>query len=104
MKVVVDGTTDEVRIEDAENLQGLSVELHEVDAERADELLDDLGRIEGEHAWLNIHLLHARTPTPRSCSWDGRFVQTMEYAARKGWTDETGSFVRAHIETLNAQV
>jgi hypothetical protein len=86
-----------VTVDDAEDLKALSVELRGCSPEQASGLLGRLGRIEGSHAWLDIGELHALAPQPRSCSWDGRFQQAMAYAQRQGWTDPTGTFVRAHI-------
>jgi hypothetical protein len=103
MKVVVDGPASVVSISDAEDLDGLSVVLLEVSAERASELIGDLGRIEGDHVWLSIQSLLELSPKPRSCSWDARFAKTMADAQKSGWTDPTARFVRAHIEPSNVQ-
>lgn len=97
MKLVVHGAAGNVAVDEAEDLNKLSVELRECSAEQASALLDGLGRIEGTHAWLNIDALRAISPKPRSCSWDERFRKAMAYAGRRGWTDPTGSFVRAHV-------
>jgi hypothetical protein len=104
MKVVIDGFASLAAIEDAEDLDRLSVVLVGVGAERAAELIGDLGRIEGNHAWLSIATLLAMSPKPRSCSWDARFVKMIDYAKKSGWTDPSGTFVRAHLEPSNAQV
>jgi hypothetical protein len=101
MKVVIDGTTASVVVDDAENLNGLSVVLRDATPEQAAGLLGELGRVDGEHVWLKIDTLKALRPMPRSCSWDERFAQAMAYAEKSGWTDLTGAFVRAHIEPTN---
>jgi hypothetical protein len=102
MKLVVDGAAGKVTVDDAEDLNKLSVELRECSPEQASALLEGLGRLEGKHAWLNIDTLHTISPKPRSCSWDERFRKAMAYAERHGWTDPTGSFVRAHITSSDA--
>ena len=104
MKVVIDGTASEVLVEDAEDLNSLSVVLVNVGTQRAAELLADLGYIEGDHAWLRIETLMEMSPKPRSCSWDERFATTMAYAEKSGWTDVTATFVRAHLEPTNTKV
>jgi hypothetical protein len=104
MKVVICGPAAGVSIEEAEDLDHLSVVLEEVSPERAGELLGDLGRIEGHHAWLNIDTLLAVSPKPRSCSWDERFAKMVAYAKKSGWTDAGDMFLRAHVEPTNAQV
>ena len=102
MKLIVDGIADgvaaTVTVEDADTLTVLSVELRDCPPGVTPALPGDLGRIEGGHAYLRVPALRALVPAPRSCSWDERFGQAMTYAISHGWTDETGTLVRAHIE------
>jgi hypothetical protein len=100
VKLIVDGAAGQVTVDEPENLKALSVELHGCSPMQAAALLGarDLGRIEGEHAWLNIGALRAIARPPRSCSWDERFQRAMAYAQQSGWSDPAGDFVRAHIE------
>ncbi|WP_375476360.1 hypothetical protein [uncultured Jatrophihabitans sp.] len=83
---------------DAQDTNALSVVIQQASAGRATEIMGELGRIEGEHAWLDIAQLKSLGPVPRSCSWDERFAQAMGYAKDHGWTDPSGKFVRAHVE------
>lgn len=99
MKLILDGVAGSVRVEDAEELTSLSLELRDLVPGQVPALPADLGRIEGEHAFLDIDALRALVPARRSCSWDGRFGQAMAQARRSGWTDPTGSLVRAPITT-----
>ena len=99
MKLILDGVAGGVRVEDAEELASLSLELRDFAPGQVPALPPGLGRIDGEHAFLDIDALRALAPARRSCSWDGRFGQAMAYARRNGWTDPTGSLVRAHITT-----
>jgi hypothetical protein len=34
-------------------------------------------------------------------AWRAGFAKMLDYARTKGWTDESGEFVRAHIETAD---
>jgi hypothetical protein len=95
--VVVDGGTGQVAMDDAENLRGLSVELRSCAAGQADTLLGDLGRVDGEHVWLDIALLKALSPKAGEPEWAAGFDGVMGYAQSKGWIDETGTRVRAHV-------
>ncbi len=101
MRIVVNGAGT-VTAQDASNLNALSVALVDADAELAAKVLGAYGRIDGAHVWLDIERLKSFAPEPRPCSWDQRFAETMAYAQSKGWTDETGQFVRAHIESAEA--
>jgi hypothetical protein len=98
MKVIVDGMAGIVTAEETDDLNALSVQLRSTDEELAVKVLGDYGRLAGSHVWLDIESLKSFAPMPRSCSWDERFAKTMAYARSKGWVDETGKFVRAHIE------
>lgn len=101
MKLIVDGAAGQVTVDEPENLKALSVELRCCCPAQASLLLGarDLGRVEGGHAWLHIGALRAFARQPRSCTWDERFQLAMAYAQRSGWTDPTGDFVRAHLES-----
>jgi len=98
VKIIVDGAAHTVTAEDTDNLNALSVVLRSADAELADRVLDSYGRVQGAHVWLNIESLKSFAPDTRGSSWYERLAKTMAYAESKGWTDETGTFVRAHIE------
>jgi hypothetical protein len=95
--VVVDGASGEVRMDDAENLRGLSVELRECGATQADALLGSLGLLDGEHVWLDIAALRALSPLAADPEWVAGYDGVISYAETKGWIDDTGSRVRAHI-------
>ncbi|HZE65774.1 MAG TPA: hypothetical protein VE081_04030 [Sporichthyaceae bacterium] len=95
MIVVVDGASGRVSLADADNLKALSVELRDCDAGSAD--LGDLGRVEGEHAWLDIARLRALSPLAGDAAWNAGFDATIDYAGSKGWTDASGTHVRAHL-------
>lgn len=97
MIVVVDGEAGEVLLEDAGNLRALSVELRSCDASRAATLMGDLGRLDGEHAWLDIARLRGLSPLADDPEWASGFDGVITYAGSKGWLDETGSRVRAHV-------
>jgi len=95
--VVVDGGTGQVVMDEPENLRGLSVELRGCGASQAGTLLGDLGHVDGEHVWLDIPLLKALSPLADDAEWAEGFDGVMKYAESKGWIDETGTRVRAHI-------
>ena len=100
MKLIVDNGT--VTVAAPEDLRRLSVELHRDQAGEAVLVLPGgLGRIEGEHAFLDIEALRALARVTSSCTWDARFDQAMEYAREHGWTDVTGASVRAHVTSAD---
>ncbi|WIX75663.1 hypothetical protein QRX50_29705 [Amycolatopsis carbonis] len=102
MKVIVDGAAGTVTAEDTDTLNELSVVMRSADAELAGKVLENYGRVDGTHAWLDIEALKTFAPLPHSHTWDARFAKAMAYAASNGWTDETGRFVRAHLDEREA--
>lgn len=94
---MVDGALGQVSLGEAENLRGLSVELRSCDASQAEALLGDLGRLDGDHIWLDIGLLKALSPLAGDTEWADGFDGVMKYAESKGWLDGAGTHVRAHI-------
>jgi hypothetical protein len=100
VKVVIDGAAASIAVADAENLHGLSVELRDATPEQASDLLGDWGWVDGEHVWLDIGTLKVHCPFPHIDGWEDQFDRAMAYADKSGWTDVTGAFVRAHIESV----
>ena len=84
-------------MDDAENLKALSVSLRSCSPAEAGRLLGELGRLEDEHVWLDIARLRALSPLSDDPDWVSGFDGVMTYAATKGWIDDTGSRVRAHL-------
>lgn len=64
--------------------------------------LGQLGVVEGGHVWLSVSALRAAAaatvPEADREPWIGAFDGMIAYATSKGWTDESGTRVRAHVE------
>lgn len=56
------------------------------------------GRLEGEHAWIAVDALRRMAAGRTGPGWDADFDAMLAYASNKGWLDETGATVRAHVE------
>lgn len=97
MIVVVDGATKRVALEDVDNLKALSVRLDGCDPADADAVLGALGHVDGEHVWLDIAGLVSLSPRATDEQWRADFDATMSYAKSKGWIDDAGERVRAHL-------
>jgi hypothetical protein len=84
-------------VHEPQDLSKLHVELRDVSDEAAGLALAaaGLGRLDGDHAWLDVSALRAMGGgTP---DWGTRFDAMLGYARRQGWTDEMVSRVRAHV-------
>jgi hypothetical protein len=95
MYVMFDGDTP--HLEDIDNFRALKVVV------AAGELppLQLVGRVDGDHVWLDQAWLqsHGRPADP---AWARDFAGMIGYAAKSGWVDAAGG-VRAHIENAPAQ-
>ena len=56
------------------------------------------GRLEGDDAWVAVDAVRRLAVGRVGDSWDAELAAMLEYAATKGWLDETGSTIRAHVE------
>jgi hypothetical protein len=92
----------QVSLEEADDCTRLHVVADGLDDAGAGAVLrrDGLGRAgDPGHAWLEISTLRARARASVGAGdWDDRFEVMVSYARGKGWLDETGEFVAAHIE------
>lgn len=103
MNVHVDLDVGSHRVDEADDLQRLAVVLHgegpPVDLERA---LDGLGTLDGDHVRLDVDALRRAAGEGRGDDWAVRFGEMIAYARSKGWTDDDGKVVRAHIDRPGA--
>lgn len=54
---------------------------------------------DGEHVWLDIaEARSAGASSSTDADWPSKFDGMIAYATSKGWTDEAGTHVRAHIQ------
>jgi hypothetical protein len=92
-----DGGSARATVEDAQNLKQLHAEIRGVDDGAAAEALRTagLGRIDGDHAWLDTAAL--KTAGDGSSGWTVDFYAMLAYAKTRGWTNDDESQVRAHI-------
>lgn len=104
MFVQISGTVSEPRLQvhEAGNLKGLHVLAPESWSERhvADALHADSwgGPVTDGHAWLDVGTLRQHAGAGAEPGWNQQFDAMIEYARGKGWCDDSGALVRAHIE------
>lgn len=93
--------TDDGRAEvaDADNLRALDVAA----GGRTDADIDTalrasgIGRLEGEHAWLDAGGIKEAARGDRDDAWADGFDGMIAYARSKGWANEAGE-IRAHLD------
>jgi len=79
-------------LEDADNFKAFKV----VSAAAPASAFAGIGRLDGDHVWVDIAWLKANGRSDDS-NWLAGLDKMLNYAKRSGWLDETGA-VRAHIE------
>lgn len=65
---------------------------------RADGLARGADGADAGHVWLDVAELGRRAHPSGDTQWRTRYDAMIAYAADKGWTDDTRSVVRAHLE------
>lgn len=53
---------------------------------------------DSEHVWLDVAECRSIGRAARGGAWGTEYDAMVEYATTKGWTDATGSRLRAHVE------
>ena len=56
------------------------------------------GRLEGEDAWIGVDAVRRMAGGRVGPDWDVSFAGMLDYARSKGWLDEAGHAIKAHIE------
>jgi hypothetical protein len=57
---------------------------------------------DGEHVWLDISAARAAgAEASHDEAWPTKYDAMIAYATSKGWTDDAGTHVRAHVERTN---
>jgi hypothetical protein len=56
------------------------------------------GRLEGDDAWIGVDAVRRMAAGRVDESWDADFEAMLGYARSKGWLDEAGHAIKAHVE------
>jgi hypothetical protein len=88
-----------VTLEDADTFTALHVAALGLDPGAIlDALGEDATAASDEALWLAIDRLHALGARHGGPDWRAGCDRMLDYARSKGWVDESGHHVRAHIE------
>jgi hypothetical protein len=72
------------------------------DARLGHALVDaDVGRVVDEHAFVDIGAVRRMAAGWVGESWADDFEKMVAYARSKGWLDETGNAIQAHVEWMD---
>jgi len=56
------------------------------------------GRLEGEEAFITVDAVRRMADERVGPTWDDDFAAMLDYARTKGWLDDAGIAIKAHIE------
>jgi hypothetical protein len=56
------------------------------------------GRLEGDEAFVTVDAVRRLAAGRVGPSWDADFAAMLDFARTKGWLDERGVAIRAHVE------
>ena len=69
-----------------------------VDDERLGAVLSSYGRLDGDHAWIDVDAVDALAGEAADDDWRAGFDGMVAYARDKGFLDDSGTAIRAHLE------
>jgi hypothetical protein len=89
-----------VRLDEAGDFTGFHVAVAGggPDDERLADLLAPYGRLDGDHAWIAVDAVVTLAGDEADDGWRAGFDGMVAYAREKGFLDERGTAVRAHLE------
>jgi len=61
----------------------------------------DAGRVEGDDAYIAVGVVRRMASGRVGASWADDFEKMVAYARSKGWMDETGNAIQAHVEWMD---
>ena len=100
MFLKIDTIVGRVDVHEADDLRSFSVR-HDGrgDITSVEQALAPLGTVDASgHAWIDVELLRAASGKADDAVWSAEFDGMVAYAASKGWLDESGTALRAHLE------
>ena len=68
------------------------------DDDRLATVLAPHGRLDGEHAWITTDAVVTLAGSAADDEWQSGFDAMVAYARDKGFLDESGTAIRAHLE------
>lgn len=99
MIIDIDRAAASVTVVEPDVLDAFSVRSDTIDDVAVGQAMGPAGRAAGDaHVWVDAAWVRAQVGDRAGPDWVERFEQMVAYAASKGWTDEAGTHIKAHIE------
>jgi hypothetical protein len=108
MIVVVDLAERTLSLDEPDDLKGFAVSVADSGDDTSDaavgQLFEEAGvggpADEADHVWVSVDTVRLLAADQVDDTWSERFEEMLAYAGTKGWLDEPGSAIKAHIERL----
>jgi hypothetical protein len=99
MIIDVDRAATSVTVVEPDVLDAFSARSDTTDDAVVGEAMGPAGHAAGDaHVWVDAAWVRSQVGDSAGPDWVERFDQMVAYAASKGWTDEAGTHIKAHIE------
>ena len=100
MYIHVDPDRQRSEVREASDLKRFSIVVTgDATDEQVASALAPLARLESStHAWVSVERLRAACGRDTDADWSRAFTAMVDFAASKGWLDDTGTELRAHLE------
>lgn len=102
MYLEIDPSEGRTNVHDLDDLKSFSVRASDqTDRALLAQALAPLGQFDGEeHAWIDIDALREASGRSDDLGWTAQFDAMVAYASSKGWVNEGGTALRAHLESV----
>tara|TARA_R110000868_G_scaffold226080_4_gene478539 strand:- start:4126 stop:4422 length:297 start_codon:yes stop_codon:yes gene_type:complete len=91
----ISASNERLELRDAHNFKELKLVRAPAHADTV--ITGQLGRLDGDHVWVDEHWFLAQPPAANE-EWIKAFHAMKDYARGKGWVDGAGA-IRVHIES-----
>jgi hypothetical protein len=100
MYIDIDTTQGHTKVHDVDDLKRFSVRAaDQSDPNALSQTLAPLGHFDADNnAWIDIAALRTASGRSDDPGWTTQYDAMVAYAASKGWVNESGTAIRAHLE------
>lgn len=90
-------TDDGATLEQPEDCRAFHVEASGVDLHAVAAALGPRPPAPDDHVWVEVDWVRRQSAGRVADGWDGDFAKMLDFAAGRGWLDESGQAIQAHV-------
>lgn len=84
-------------LEQPENCRAFHVEASGIDLGSVAAALGSRPPAPDDHVWVGVDWVRQQSAGRVGAGWDDEFAKMLDFAAGKGWLDDTGQAIQAHV-------